>query len=127
LNVFHYLADEIKERSKVRDFTTGESFIKGFLIAYLGLSPYYGVLTEEERDKGFVDILLKKAPNIDDDIFEGLIELKYIARNRFSQDELEKQIAQAKKQLSQYNPQGFEMGVVVVFNGWEMVYCEKYE
>jgi hypothetical protein len=63
LDVFHYLADEIKERSKVRDFTTGESFIKGFLIAYLGLSPYYGVLTEEERDKGFVDILLKKAPN----------------------------------------------------------------
>jgi len=127
LNVFHYLADEIKERSKVRDFTTGESFIKGFLIAYLGLSPYYGVLTEEERNKGFVDIYLKKAPNIDDDIVEGLIELKYIPRNKFSQDELEKQIAQAKKQLSKYNPQGFEMGVVVVFNGWEMVYCEKYE
>lgn len=126
LNVFHYLADEIKERSKVRDFTTGESFIKGFLIAYLGLSPYYGVLTEEERNKGFVDIYLKKAPNIGDDIVEGLIELKYIPRNKFSQHELDKQITQAKKQLSQYNPQGFEMGVVVVFSGWEMVYCEKY-
>ena len=109
----------------MRDFTTGESFIKGFLIAYLGLSPYYGVLTEEERNKGFVDIYLKKAPNIDDDIFEGLIELKYISRSKFSQQELDKQIIQAKKQLPQYNPQGFEKDVVVVFNGWEMVHCEE--
>lgn len=125
LNVFHYLANEIKERSKVRDFTTGESFIKGFLIAYLGLSPYYGVLTQEERNKGFVDIYLKKAPNIDDDIFEGLIELKYISRNKFSQERLEKEIRQAQQQLAQYKPQGFEKGVVVVFNGWEMVHCEE--
>ena len=126
LNVFYYLANEIKERSKVRDFTTGESFIKGFLIAYLGLSPYYGVITEEERYKGFVDIYLKKAPNIDDDIFEGLIELKYIPRSKFSQDELKKQIIQAKKQLVQYSPKGLEKGVIVVFNGWEMVYCEIF-
>ncbi|SHO81726.1 hypothetical protein MNB_SV-15-1272 [hydrothermal vent metagenome] len=126
LNVFTYLANEIKERSKVRDYTSGESFVKGFLIAYLGLSPYYGVLSEVERNKGFVDILLKKAPNIDDDIFEGLIELKYISRNKFTQDELDKQVIQAKKQLVQYNPEGFEIGVVVVFNGWEMVYCKIF-
>ncbi len=61
LEVFHYLAKEIKERSKVRDYISGESFIKGFFTAYLGLSPYYGVLTEYERNKGFVDIYLKKA------------------------------------------------------------------
>ena len=40
LNVFHYLANEIKERSKVRDYISGESFINGFFTAYLGLSPY---------------------------------------------------------------------------------------
>jgi len=45
----------------VRDFITGKSFVKGFLIAYLGLIPYYGILTEEERNKGFVDIYLKKS------------------------------------------------------------------
>jgi len=77
LSVFHYLAKEIKERSKVRDYISGESFVKGFLTAYLGLSPYYGVLTEVERNKGFVDILLKTAPNITDTITEGLIELIY--------------------------------------------------
>ena len=127
LNVFHYLANEIKERSKVRDFIEGESFVKGFFSAYLGLSPYYGVLTEQERNKGFVDIFLKKAPNIDDDITEGLIELKYISRNKYSKSKLDKQIAKAKEQLKQYNPQGFEKGVIVVFSGWEMVYCEFYE
>ncbi len=127
LYIFEYLSTAIEKNSKIRDYIDGENFIKGFLVAYLSLSPYYAVLTEQERNKGFVDIYLKKAPNIDDDITEGLIELKYIARNKFSQDELEKQIVQAKKQLTQYNPQGFEMGVIIIFNGWEMVYCEKHE
>ncbi len=124
LNVFHYLANEIKERSKVRDYISGESFVKGFFTAYLGLSPYYGVLTEQERNKGFVDIYLKKAPNIEDEIIEGLVELKYIPKSKFSQDKLNRQIKQAKEQLEHYNPQGFERGVIVVFKGWEMVYYE---
>jgi hypothetical protein len=34
-------------------------------------------------------------------------------------------VKQAKKQLVQYSPQNSEMGVVVVFKGWEMVYCER--
>ena len=123
LDVFHYLADEIKARSKVRDYISGESFVKGFFTAYLGLSPYYGVLTEQERHKGFVDIFLKRAPNIEDEIIEGLIELKYIPKNKFTQEELNRQIAQAKAQLEQYHPQGNERGVIVIFKGWEMVYC----
>jgi hypothetical protein len=125
LGVFHYLANEIKERSKVRDYITGENFVKGFFVAYLGLSPYYAVLTEEERNKGFVDIYLKKAPNVEDDITEGLIELKYIPRSKYSEDKLDEYVKEAKKQLVQYSPQNSEMGVVVVFKGWEMVYCER--
>ncbi len=124
LHVFHYLANEIKERSRVRDYISGESFVKGFLTAYLGLSPYYGVLTEQERNKGFADIHLKRAPNIEDEIIEGVIELKYIPKNKFSQAELKRQIDKAREQLKQYNPQGNERGVIVVFKGWEMVYCE---
>ena len=125
LGVFHYLANEIKERSKVRDYITGENFVKGFFVAYLGLSPYYAVLTEEERNKGFVDIYLKKAPNMEDNITEGLIELKYIPRSKFSEDKLDEYVKEAKKQLIQYSPQNSEMGMVVVFKGWEMVYCER--
>jgi hypothetical protein len=127
LNVFKFISNEIEKNSKVRDYIDGENFIKGFLVAYLSLSPFYAVLTEVERNKGFVDILLRKAPNIEDDIIEGMIELKYIPRSKFSQKLLDEKIADAKKQLEQYAVQNNEMGVIVVFNGWEMVYCERYE
>ena len=85
------------------------------------------MLTEVERNKGFVDILLRKAPNIEDDITEGMIELKYIARSKFTQKLLNEKIADAKEQLEQYAIESNEIGVIVVFNGWEMVYCERYE
>jgi len=127
LNVFKFISNEIEKNSKVRDYIEGENFIKGFLVAYLSLSPFYAVLTEVERNKGFVDILLRKAPNIEDDITEGMIELKYIPRSKFNQKLLDEKIADAKKQLEQYAVQDNEMRVIVVFNGWEMVYCERYE
>ena len=126
MNIFKFISNEIEKNSKVRDYIEGENFIKGFLVAYLSLSPFYAVLTEVERNKGFVDILLRKAPNIEDDITEGMIELKYIPRSKFSQKLLDEKIANAKKQLEQYAVQENEMGVIVVFNGWEMVYCERY-
>jgi len=126
LNVFTFIANEIEQNSKVRDYIEGENFIKGFLVAYLSLSPFYALLTEVERNKGFVDILLRKAPNIEDEITEGMIELKYIPRSKFTQKLLDEKIADAKKQLEQYGVQENEMGVIVVFNGWEMVYCEGY-
>jgi len=126
LNLFKFLSNEIEKNSKVRDYIEGENFIKGFLIAYLSLSPFYAVLTEVERNKGFVDILLRKAPNIEDDIAEGMIELKYITRSKFTQKLLEQKIAEAQEQLEQYQIQSHELGVIVVFSGWEMVYCERY-
>ncbi len=127
LNIFKFLSNEIEKNSKVRDYIEGENFIKGFLIAYLSLSPFYAVLTEVERNKGFVDILLRKAPNIEDDIAEGVIELKYIARSKFTKALLNQKIADAKEQLEQYEVQSNEIGVIVVFSGWEMVHCERYE
>ena len=127
LNIFKFLSNEIEKNSKVRDYIEGENFIKGFLIAYLSLSPFYAVLTEVERNKGFVDILLRKAPNIEDDIAEGVIELKYIPRSKFTKALLNQKIADAKEQLEQYEVQSNEIGVIVVFSGWEMVHCERYE
>jgi len=127
LDVFKFISNEIEKNSKVRDYIDGENFVKGFLVAYLSLSPFYAVLTEVERNKGFVDILLRKAPNIEDEITEGIIELKYISRSKFTQELLNKKVSDAQKQLEQYGVQSNEMGVIVVFNGWEMVYCERYE
>ncbi|MCH9740255.1 MAG: ATP-binding protein [Epsilonproteobacteria bacterium] len=123
LGMFNYLAHEIEEKTKVRDYIDGENFIKGFLIAYLSLSPFYAVLTEEERNKGFVDIYLKKAPNITDDIVEAIIELKYIPRSKFSQTKLSEQITQATQQIKRYGLKASEKGIVIIFSGWEMVYC----
>ncbi len=127
LNIFKFLSNEIEKNSKVRDYIEGENFIKGFLVAYLSLSPFYAVLTEVERNKGFVDILLRKAPNIEDDIAEGVIELKYIPRSKFTQTLLNQKIEDAKEQLEQYKIQSNEIGVIVVFSGWEMVYCQRYD
>jgi hypothetical protein len=126
LDMFHFLSNEINKNSSIRDYIQGESFTKGFFSAYLTLSPYFITLTEVERNKGFVDIYLKKSPNIKDDINEALIELKYIKRSEFTQEKLDQTITQAKEQLTQYNPKNNEKGIIVVFNGWEMVYCEFY-
>jgi len=127
LNVFKYLSTKIKEKSKIRDYIEGENFIKGFLIAYLSLSPFYSVLSEEERNKGFIDIYLKKAPNIEDDILEAIIELKYIPRNKFTKSLLKEKIKEAKEQIKRYGLKESEKGVILVFNGWELVYCEFYD
>ena len=126
LEIFEYLAKEIEKRSKVRDFTDGENLIKGFFMAYFSLSPFYAVETEVERNKGFVDILLTKAPNIEDEITTGLIEFKYIKRGEFTKAKLDKKIKNAKEQLDRYKIGDNEMGVIVVFNGWELVYCQRY-
>ena len=97
------------------------------MVAYLSFSPFYSVLTEVERNKGFIDIYLKKAPNIVDDIVEGVIELKYIPRAKFTKDLLEKKVAEAKAQIKRYGLKKNEKGVILVFNGWELVYVGEGE
>jgi len=125
LEVFEYLAKEIDINSQVRDYIDGENFIKGFFVAYFSLSPIYAVLTEVERNKGFVDIVLTKAPNIEDEIVTGVIELKYIKRGEFTQVKLEQVVKKAKEQLEKYRVDDSELAVIVVFNGWELVYCQR--
>lgn len=125
LALFTYLAKEIEHNSKVRDYIDGENFIKGFFIAYLSLSPFYAVLSEVERNKGFIDIVLQKAPNIQDVIAEGVIELKYITRSDFTEALLTQRVKDAKAQIKRYGLRENEIGVVVVFKGWEMVFCEE--
>lgn len=124
LEMFDYLAKAIKDNSVIRDYIDGEGFVKGFLVAYLSLTPYYAVLTEVERNKSYIDICCKRALNIEDEIIEPVIEIKYIARNKFSEQLLNEKILEAKDQLQRFSPHGMERGIVVVYNGWEMVYCD---
>jgi len=130
LKVFHYLADEVKNNSVIRDYIDGENFIKGFLIAYFSLNPYYEVMSEVEMNKGFADITLN--PSIDEIPYGALIELKYIPRTKYTKQLQEQKVEEAKEQLKTYDPTTITklrdkpfVKIVLVYNGWEMVVCEE--
>jgi len=130
LKVFHYLADEVKANSVIRDYIDGENFIKGFLIAYFSLNPYYEVISELELNKGFADITLN--PSKVEIPYGALIELKYIPRSKYTEKLKLKKIEEAKQQLQTYDIKTVKqlrdkpfVKIVLVYNGWEMVVCEE--
>ena len=125
LTAFKYMAQVIKESSSIRDYIDGENFVKAYLMAYLNLNTFYELKSEVESNKGYIDILLD--PILDEVPYGVIIELKYIKRTEFNENVLEKQILQAKKQLQQYDMGERYIKVVLVFNGWEMVFCEELE
>jgi hypothetical protein len=64
-----------------------------------------------------------------------LIELEYIPRTDYSEDRLKKEISEAETQLSQYaNDTRIQKvaaqvplkKLVLVFSGWELVYCAEW-
>ena len=121
LKVFEYIAEVIKESTSIRDYIDGENFIKAYLMAYLNLNNFYELKSEVESNKGYIDILLDP---IQEEVPYGvIIELKYIKRSEFNENILNKQIQQAKKQLNQYDMGERYIKIVLVFNGWELVYC----
>jgi len=132
LDVFYYLGEQLKENSSIRDYITGESFIKSFCITYLSLSNYYTAQSEKELNKGFADIYLNPLnPYV---TYAGLLEFKYIKRSEFTQEILEEKITEAKEQLKQYEKDSIitdiknkgkkVKSVVIVFSGWEIVAVE---
>ena len=132
LEVFRYLNEQVKLQSSIRDFIDGETFMKGFLTAYLSLNPYYEVKTEEEITKGFVDILLN--PILDEIPYGGVIEIKYISKSGYTENLLQKKIKEAKDQLNRYDVTKVKLfktkkflKVILVYKSWELVYCEIYD
>ncbi len=130
LELFTYLNEQVKAQSVVRDYIQGESFLKGFLVAYFSLNNLYEVYTEKELNKGFADITLN--PISDEVPYGAIIELKYISRSNYTDKKRDELITQAKKQLKQYDPKTIKhfrdkpfAKIVLVYSGWEMVYCEE--
>ena len=135
IEVFKYLATQIKENTGIRDYIYSEQTVKSMYLAYLSLTPYYIIKSEEELNKGFADILLKPLnPYVE---YIGLVEFKYIKRGDNPTTKLiETLVKDAKEQLEDYQKDELVTGftnkglklqkVVIVFWGWEMVYCEKY-
>ena len=138
--LFTFIADEINKQTKIRDFIEGEKVVQTFFLSYLNIIDVYDALTEEEADKGYADLVLKPFfYKYHDAKFGYLIELKYISRNKFTEELKNEKIEGSKIQLAKYAnddnlkkmmhrpPYGdIEMKkLIVVFNGWEMVYCEE--
>ena len=139
LEVFKYLAKMIKENTGIRDYIYTEQTVKSMYLAYLSLTPYYIIKSEEELNKGFSDILIKPLnPYVE---YIGLVEFKYIKRgkrsNPPSKTKINSLVKEAKEQLDDYKndklvtnylKDGLKLQMVVmVFWGWEMVYCKEYK
>ncbi|KPA14428.1 hypothetical protein MHK_005351, partial [Candidatus Magnetomorum sp. HK-1] len=132
---FQYLSEQINQQTAIRDYLNGEKVVQGFLLAYLNVADYYITQSEQEMNKGFSDIYLEPfLANYPDLKYSYLIELKYISRKEYSEAIQQEKIKKAKKQLNQYaaservkksvgNTQLKK--VILVYNGWEMVYCEE--
>ncbi len=135
LEIFRYLAQMIKENTGIRDYIYTEQTVKSMYLAYLSLTPYYIIKSEEELNKGFADILLKPFnPYVE---YIGLVEFKFIKRaESATQKRIETLVTEAQEQLEGYKHDELVEGylkegiklqmLVIVFWGWEMVYCEKY-
>jgi uncharacterized membrane protein len=134
LQIFRYIANLIKESTGIRDYIYSEQTVKSMYLAYLSLTPYYVVKSEEEMNKGFSDILLKPFnPYVE---YVGLVEFKYIKRGekKPTKKKTDTLVADAQKQLLDYEKdvivtnyleKGLKLQkVIIVFWGWEMVYCE---
>ncbi|WP_302459169.1 ATP-binding protein [Mediterranea massiliensis] len=127
--VFRYFAAELERQSAVREFIEGEAHVKGFLLAYLGLTRGYTILPEHESSKGYADFYmmpdLQRQPDI---AYSYLVEVKY-ARRDATPAELAALKEQAASQLSRYaadekvqKSKGHTTLrlLILLFRGWEL-------
>lgn len=132
--VFRFFARELERQSAIREFIEGEAHVKGFLLAYLGLTQGYTILPEHESSKGYADFYmmpdLQRQPDI---AYSYIVEVKY-ARRDASEATIAQLKEEAAEQLARYasdenvlRTKGkTELGLItLVFKGWELVVAEK--
>lgn len=131
--VFVYFSSELERQSAIREFIEGEAHVKGFLLAYLGLTRAYIIQPEYEAAKGYADFYMMPdlihQPEI---AFSYIVEVKYARRDASGAD-IEALRAEAGIQLRRYaaDPKvdatkgDTELRLVtLVFKGWELAVCE---
>lgn len=134
--VFRFFAQELERQSAIREFIDGEAHVKGFLLAYLGLTQGYILLPEHESSKGYADFYmmpdLVHQPEI---AYSYIVEVKY-ARRDASEAEISALKQDAAGQLRRYAADGkvfrtkgnTRLGLItLVFRGWELVEMEKLD
>ena len=133
--LFEFISDAIKNQTSVRDYLEGERAVQVFMLAYLSMTEYYIASTEREMSKGYADIFLEPfLSKFPDMRFGYLIELKYIPRGEYTDKKRDETIEAASRQLEKYADdanlkkisRGYELKkLVLVYNGWELVYCSE--
>ena len=133
--VMEFLSDAIARQTGIRDYIAGEKVIQGFLAAYLSVTDYYVFRSEAELGKGHADIALEPLVARYPHLRRGyLIELKYLKRSEpADRNAVTAAAADAQAQLARYLtderlarqfPGVRFTGLVVVFHGWELVFCD---
>ncbi|MEG1564161.1 MAG: ATP-binding protein [Bacteroides sp.] len=134
--VFCFFAAELERQSTIREFIEGEAHVKGFLLAYLGLTRGYIILPEHESSKGYADFYMMPDLLHQPDIaYSYIVEVKYATRSD-SEEKIATLKAEAIDQLHHYaaDPKVRDSKgktelrlIVLVFKGWELVVMEKIE
>lgn len=101
--LFEFLAEAIREQSRIREYIEGEAHIKGFLLAYLSMFRYYQLYPEYEMNKGFADFFFKPSPAAPvSPPYTYLLEVKY-AKAGASEKEIRALADDAREQLIRYS------------------------
>ncbi|MEG1543570.1 MAG: AAA family ATPase [Tannerellaceae bacterium] len=133
--LFAYIAAELKTQSRIREFIEGEAHVKGFLLAYLGLSNYYYLQPEYESGKGYADFYFQPNPTLTDISYAYLLEVKY-AKADDPESRIATLKAEAAEQLLKYANDPIVTTTIgaaklrlitVVFRTWEVVAMEEVE
>ena len=127
LNLFYYLANILKENTSIRNLITQESDIRMFYLTYFSLNRLYAAIPEVELNQGYADIFLVKAPNIEEDIPNILIEFKFLKKDDNSNTDAILQ--KAKEQIEKYSKTKkfrVDKKIIIIFRGFEIEYCDYY-
>ena len=132
--LFTFIAEAIREQSRIREYIEGEAHIKGFLLAYLGMFRYYQLYPEYELNKGFADFFFKPSPSVPVlPPYTYLLEVKY-AKAGAPEKEIQALADEAREQLLRYSQdelvaEAREKGglklITIVWRSWELAYMEE--
>ena len=134
LGIPNLTARELERQSTIREFIEGEAHVKGFLLAYLGLTRGYTILPEYEASKGYADFYMMPDLIHQLDIaYSYIVEVKY-ARRDATDAEIETLKSAAYDQLRRYaadeavqrSKGGTQLRLIrLVFKGWKLLAAEE--
>lgn len=114
-----------------RDFINfDEKYIKIIMVTYFMMSRIYYVKSENEQNRGYVDIALLPRAGVNAP-YNALFEVKYIKKGDYNQKLLDEKVKEATKQLEKYSSSPEFTGidnllkVVFVFCNDKLVYDKR--